>query len=437
MNILSTVEIGHALGADVLGNTKVKGINVDTRFVKEGDLFVCLIGQKVDGHTFAKEALDKGAKALLVSRRLDIDAPQILVPDTLQGFFDFAKIYRRMLDMEVIAITGSNGKTSTKDMLLSVLENVAPTIATFKNQNTAIGSCLTLFRCDSTTRYGIFEMGLDAPGEIKEMIDLIKPTSAILTGLDQAHMDNFEDNYEVLGKEKFSIFDSIEDKSKCFYQGDVEIFHKLADKERTFGFNESNEYNISKITLDKKQTHFTVKGRDYSTNLLGNHQASNAAGVVALLRNLGINDRMINKGLSSVKLTEMRTEIFEHHDALILFDAYKSSPKSQEAILELFNDYKTNRKRFAVLADMYMLGKGTEKHHQNALKQALDMDLSGIYLLGEEFEKAKDLFEDERIHHFKDKEALKEAVTKLYTQDNFILFKGSRYYALENLLKED
>ncbi|HZJ87276.1 MAG TPA: UDP-N-acetylmuramoyl-tripeptide--D-alanyl-D-alanine ligase, partial [Erysipelothrix sp.] len=398
MNNLNTIDIAQALGAESLGNTKVTGINVDTRFVKEGDLFVCLIGQKVDGHTFAQEALDKGAKALLVSRKLEIDAPQILVGDTLQAFYDFAAYYRKQLDMEVIAITGSNGKTSTKDMFLSVLEKVSPTIATFKNQNTMIGSCLTLFRCDSSTRFGIFEVGLDAPGEIEEMVSLIKPTYAVLTGLDQAHMDNFEDDYKVLGKEKFSIFKPIEDKTHCFYQGDVEIFNELADGERTFGFNENNEYNIIDVIVDEDKTHFKVKDRTYSTNLLGKHQASNAAGVIALLRNLGINDRVINEGLSDVKLTEMRTEIYQHQNSLILFDAYKSSPKSLEAILDLFNDYKTNKTRYAVLSDMYMLGEGTEKQHQNALKKALSLNIEGIYLLGDEFKKAKVYFDDKRLH---------------------------------------
>ncbi len=437
MNRYSTLEIGRLLGADVIGNADVWGVNVDTRFVQEGDLFVCLIGAKVDGHTFAQEALDKGAKALLVSKRLDINAPQILVPDTLKAFYEFAKIYRKKLNLEAIAITGSNGKTSTKDMLLSVLTHVAPTIATFKNQNTEIGSCITLFKCDNSTRYGIFEMGLDEPGEIKAMTKLISPTAAILTGLDQAHMDNFEDDYAVLGKEKFSIFDTITDKTKCFYQGDVAIFNELAQGERTFGFNDTNEYAISGVVVSKEETQFKVKDRTYATNLLGVHQASNAAGVVALLRNLGINDRTINEGLKDVVLTEMRTEIYPHHKALILFDAYKSSPKSLDAILDLFGAYETDMPRTAVLADMYMLGKGTEKHHENALKKALSMDIKDIYLLGEEFEKASQKFNDTRLHIYRDKEALKNDIQPLYEASNFILFKGSRFYELEDLLKED
>ena len=434
---MTTLEIAQALGADAIGNTSVKGVNVDTRFVKEGDLFVCLIGQKVDGHTFAQEALDKGAKALLVSRKLDIKAPQILVPGTLLAFYEFARIYRQQLDLQAVAITGSNGKTSTKDMLLSILQKIAPSVATYKNQNTLIGSCLTIFRCDHTTRYGIFEVGLDAPGEIQEMTQLIKPNAAILTGLDQAHMDNFEDDYEVLGKEKFSIFDSINDKSRCFYQGDVDVFRKLAQKERSFGFNKENDYRIEEVFLQDGFTQFKVNTRVYRTNLLGSHQASNAAGVVALLRTLGLNDQSINEGLENVILTEMRTEIYEYKNALILFDAYKSSPKSLDAILDLFSDYNSTRKRYAVLADMYMLGKGSDLQHEKALKKALSLEMDGIYLLGDEFAKAASTVKSDRIHCYQNKQILKEALEPLYQENSFILFKGSRYYALEDLLKED
>ncbi|NLW15755.1 MAG: UDP-N-acetylmuramoyl-tripeptide--D-alanyl-D-alanine ligase [Erysipelothrix sp.] len=437
MNKMSTVEIGNLLGAEVLNTGYVKGVNVDTRLVKEDDLFVCLVGERVDGHDFAQEAIDNGAKALLVSRRLDLDIPQILVSDTLEALFSFARIYRKSLDMEVIAITGSNGKTSTKDMLLSVCSNVAPTVATFENQNTAIGSCLTLFKCDSKTRYGIFEMGLDAPKEIDAMVNLVYPTSAILTSLDQAHMDNFEDDYEVLGKEKFSIFNNIKDKSKCFYQGDVAIYRKLASDEKSFGFNEDNDYVITDVEVQSDKTSFKLNQRDYAINLLGQHQASNAAGVISLLRSLGFNDDIINKGLEDIKLTAMRTEIYKYKGATILFDAYKSSPKSLLAILDLFGQYTSTQKRYAVLADMYMLGKGTEAHHQEALKKALEQDIEVIYLLGDEFEKAMHHFNDKRLKHFKDKEALDKELQALFKEGNFILFKGSRYYALETLMKED
>lgn len=437
MNQLSSFEIGAMLNAQVSKEAIVKGLNVDTSFVKEGDLFVCLIGERVDGHQFAQKAVDLGAKALLVSRKLDLDVAQIIVEDTLTALFDFARLYRETLDMERIAITGSNGKTSTKDLLFAVLSKKAKTVATYENQNTAIGSCLTLFRCDAQTRYAIFEMGLDAPGEIREMTKLISPQYAILTNLDQAHMDNFEDDYAVLGKEKFSIFEAIEEKSHCFYQGDFEVFRNLASQENSFGFKNNNDYVISNVLIEETQTRFSLNGIMYATNLLGEHQASNAGGSIALLQKLDIDDTIIREGLLEVSLSAMRTEIYEYKKATILFDAYKSSPQSLLAILDLFAQYQSNKPKVAVLADMYMLGLGTEEHHRKALETALSKSFEAILLLGEEFENAAHQFDDARIHHYKNKQDLKDALQKYFEKEYFILFKGSRYYKLEDLMKEN
>lgn len=437
MRKMSTLEIGNYLGAEVIGEATVSGVSVDSRFVRENDLFVCLIGERVDGHDFAQAAIDNGAKALLVSRELDLDVSQILVPDTLQGLFDFAKVYRSQLQIEAIAITGSNGKTSTKDMLRSVLELVGPTVATFENQNTEIGSCLTLFRMDEKTKFGIFEMGLDMPGEMQAMVDLVKPTRAIVTSLDQAHADNFNDDMKLLGQEKLSIFSDIEDKSFCFYQGDYDIYYDLCNDEVSFGFKNRNDHIISNFEIKNELNEFKVDKRMYSSNVLGKHQASNAVGAILLLRSLGISDEIINEGLRNVTLTSMRTEIRKHHNATILFDAYKSSPKSLEAALDLFENYEFSGKRYMVLADMYQLGEGTELKHELALKQALSQDVDHIYLLGEEFEKAMKKFDDGKVTHYNKIEDLKDAVTPLFNQEAFILFKGSRYYALERILKEE
>lgn len=437
MKKMTIREIGKLLGEDVIGNATVSGVNVDSRVVNPGDLFVCLIGERVDGHEFAEKAIEKGATALMVSRKLDLNVPQILVPDTLQGLFNFAKLYRRNLNIEAIAITGSNGKTSTKDTLNSVFSRLGQTVATHLNQNTDIGSCLTLFRADEKTQYGIFEMGLDAPGEIARMVDIIRPTAAIITGLDEAHIDNFDHDLKVLAKEKFSIFSKIEDQSRCFYQGDILEYRDLAKHHQSFGFEPHNNFVISDVKVNKDSSQFKLNGRTYQTNLLGKHQASNVGGATALLRDLGVNDRYINEGLMHVSLTKMRTEIYKHQEATILFDAYKASPKSMMAALDLFESYPTDQKRIMVLADMYMLGENSEEHHKTVLARALELDVEHLFLLGEEFKNALKNVESNNATHFETIDDLKETLNSYYQKPVFILFKGSRYYELERLLKGD
>ncbi|HLV49502.1 MAG TPA: UDP-N-acetylmuramoyl-tripeptide--D-alanyl-D-alanine ligase [Erysipelothrix sp.] len=437
MKKMTVREIGKLLGKEVIGNATVMGVNVDSRSVNPGDLFVCLIGERVDGHDFAVKAIENGATALMVSRKLDLDIPQVLVSDTLKGLFSFAKLYRRTLNFEAIGITGSNGKTSTKDILNSVLSRLGHTVATHSNQNTDIGSCLTLFRADEKTQYGIFEMGLDAPGEIDRMVDIIKPTSAIITGLDEAHIDNFNHDLKVLAKEKFSIFSKIENQARCFYQGDIQEYRDLAADHQSFGFNDTNDFVISDVVVEKDTCQFKLNNRKYKTNLLGKHQASNAGGATALLRDLGVNDRYINEGLMHVSLTKMRTEIYQHHKATILFDAYKASPKSMISALELFETYPSDQKRVVVLADMYMLGENSEFHHEAVLSRLKTMSYEHLFLLGDEFKKALHKVTLENVTHFDSIEALKQTLQPYYEQPVFILFKGSRYYELEKLMKED
>lgn len=434
MKQLLTTEIGVMMGVEVYGKASVTGVKVDSRLIEPGDLFVALRGEQVDGHDYASLAIEKGAVALMVDHKLDLPISQIIVSDTLRGLTDFARLYLDTLSLRTIAITGSNGKTSTKDMLYSILSNIAPTIATYENQNTEIGTCLTIFRCNHETRYGIFEMGLDYPDEISAMTHIVKPDLAILTSLDQAHMTSF-DNMEHLGREKFSIFDRVENRSHCFYQGDYEIYRTLAHDEVSFGFHENNDYRVESVSSSNTGIAFTINGRHYESNLLGRHQASNAAGVVACLRTLGLNDDVINEGLKSVALTSMRTDIFKHKEALIMFDAYKSSPESALYAIDTFNNYAFEGNRYIVLADMYELGEGTLLQHQRVLDAALVSDAKRIFLHGKEFKKVFETNVDSSVSFYETKDAMKLDLESIYEEKSMVLFKGSRYYELETLLE--
>lgn len=427
-------EIATWLQCETRGEALITGVSVDNRNVKQGDLFVCLQGAKVDGHTFAQSAIDKGATCLLVDHYLDLDCPQILVSDTLQGLSDIASAYRDTLDATFIVISGSNGKTSTKDMFLSCLSEVGPTIATLENQNTEIGACLNLFRMDGHTRFGIFEAGLDDPGDLPKITCIIKPDYAILTSLDQAHMDNFG-TMEALGKEKFTLFDGI-DPAVCYYNGDSEIYRSLAYGQHPFGLNKDNEFVVAAIDVKQEGVSFTVNDDAYCVNLLGKHQAINAGAVVAVLKAMNISNEVISKGLKQVALTKMRTEVYKHHEALIIFDAYKSSPQSAMAAIDVAAAYPTDTNRFVVMADMYSLGEGSEQRHQEVLDHMLAYPFEKYYLFGEEFGKVVKTYNDNRIMWYDDFEDLKNDVTKLYQQDCLIVFKGSRYYELERLLEE-
>ncbi|CAM4163807.1 UDP-N-acetylmuramoyl-tripeptide--D-alanyl-D-alanine ligase [Erysipelothrix aquatica] len=437
MKQLNLNTIGQWSSGIVDGNGAVDGINVDTRFVKEGDLFVCLRGERVDGHTFAQTAIDNGATALLVDHKLEtLDVPQIIVEDTLVALQKIAKGYRNTLSAYFIGITGSNGKTSTKDILFSILAPLGKTIATYKNQNTEIGTYLNLFRMDEDTQYGIFEMGLDFPNDVAVMTEIVRPHAAMVTSLAPTHIVNFEDIHHI-AREKFVIFNHVQNKDMAFYQGDFQEYRQLDQGFHTFGYNADNEYIVDNVNADSTGISFTVNQEAYTCNLLGGHQASNCAGVIAMLSKIGISKEAIQYGLNNVALTSLRTELVNHAASLVLLDAYKSNPISAIYALELLNNYAYSGDRIAVLSDMVELGDDSIKYHEEVLEYINTLNLQHVFLLGPDFKSAlTNVPLNTPYTTFETFETLYNAVAPQFDKEQMILIKGSRFYALERLMKE-
>lgn len=434
MRKISTEVLSQWAQGEEISSGYVQGVSVDSRLVKKDDLFVCLIGDRVDGHDFADKAIQNGASALLVSKKLDLDIPQILVNDTLEAMKMIAYEYRDTLDIFIIGITGSNGKTSSKDMLNSILSLEGKTWATQSNQNTEIGTYLNLFNLDDTYKYGVFEFGLDMPNEVYEMAKLMKADAALLTSLAPAHMANFKDINHI-ADEKVRIFDVLENKQYGFYQGDFKEYKERLGKEyKSYGFRYSNDFFVSDVVLKNDGIDFRVNNRDYSSNLMGKHQASNAAGVIALCKELKIDDKNIREGLNNVALTGLRTEIKKHKESLLILDAYKSNPSSSIYALDLMDAYEFDGKRYVVLSEMVELGPESHRAHKQVLDRLRDLKLDGIYTLGQEFKNFENEYD---INSYLDWKDFNQDVQKLFDEKALILIKGSRSYALERLVRKD
>ncbi|MDE8033447.1 UDP-N-acetylmuramoyl-tripeptide--D-alanyl-D-alanine ligase [Erysipelothrix rhusiopathiae] len=438
MKDLKTDIIANWVKGSVLGSTQVQGVKVDSRAVEAGDLFVCLKGARVDGHDYIEDVIGKGAVAVLVDHKIDnLDVCQIIVDDTMAALQLFAKAYRDTLNATFIGITGSNGKTSTKDILFSILSRVGNSIATYKNQNTEIGTYLNLFRMNDDTEFGIFEMGLDYVGDVAVMAECIRPDAGLVMSLAPAHMMNF-DSIEHIASEKMRIFDFVTHKDLSFYQGDFEQYRSISHGEHTFGFNEDNEWVVSDVSSNNHGISFKLDGVAYSSNLLGNHQASNCAGVIALLSKLGIDDAVIREGLNHVALTSLRTELVEKGNALVLLDAYKSNPISAKYALDLLAHYEYDGDRVAILSDMVELGPESHKAHLEVLDCIQDLNIKMVHTLGPEFKKALSDSRLDALRFTNDDtfEAFVERVTPCFDEHAMILIKGSRSYQLERLMEE-
>lgn len=435
MKNLSSSVIASWLGTSVDVDVSLDGVKVDSRFVEKNDLFVCLLGERVDGHAYARLALEKGAACLLVDRHLDLDVPQIIVEDTLEALRVIAREYRKTLNAFFIGITGSNGKTSTKDILHAILPN---SVATYKNQNTEIGTYLNLFRMDSMTEYGILEFGLDYEGDVALMSSIVEPDAALVMSLAPAHMANFN-SIEHIASEKFMIFDSLTNDELGFYQGDFSLYRALASTQHSFGFDDSNEYVVSDVVLNNVGIDFKVNGVSYASNLLGKHQASNCAGVIALMEKMNIDDALIRHGLMNVGLTELRTEIVEVGKSLVLLDAYKSNASSTKYALDILVNYDFDGDKIAVLSDMVEMGEESLNVHLDVLNELARLDIKHVYTLGYEFNDAlgeSDL-DASKLTNFDSFEALDAFVQSLFDTKQMILIKGSRSHALECLIRKE
>lgn len=413
----------------------ITGIKVDNRLVEQGDLFVCLRGAQVDGHKYAQGAIDQGAVCLLVDHKLDIDIPQIIVEDTLKAFIEMGKNYRRSLDVFIIGITGSNGKTSTKDIINAILDN---SIATHMNQNTEIGTLLNIFKMDEGTRYGVFEIGLDMPGDVDAIASILEPDAAMVTSLAPAHMANF-DSIEHIADQKFRIFNYVANKDLCFYQGDFENYRAIANGQHSFGFNTNNEFVASDVVMNNEGIEFKVNSETYKCNLLGEHQASNCAGVIALMKALKIDEAVVKQRLQEVNLTALRTEIINYNQALLLMDAYKSNASSLTYALDILKTYDYTGPKVAFLSDMVELGDLSQSEHIKILNYISDINLDHVYTLGNEFAKA---IEGSNLDpsKFSNKLEFNDFKTEFKEVTNnavMVLVKGSRSFALERLVKED
>ncbi len=411
------------------------GVSVDSRLVKEGDLFVCLPGERVDGHDFAEEALKQGARALIVERKLDLKAPQILVENSEEALFKLAKWYRQeMASTHFIAITGSNGKTSTKDILATVLSQKAKTYATHKNQNTPIGTSLNLFSMDGDEAYGVFELGLDESGDVEKMREMVQPDQVILTSLAPAHMANFT-SVEDIAREKMLIAEGLASE-QVFFQGDFDLYFDGLPSCVSYGEKARNSHRITDVEIHEEKTSFYLDDEAYSTNLVGAHQASNASAAILLLKNLGIEQEQIKTGLMQVKLTEMRMQKLQYGQMNVLFDAYKSNLDSLKYALDYFALYAKDERKIAILSEMVELGPLEKKSHLESIEYLDEIDFEKVYLIGAAFEKIADKLDPERYEIVEDIEDLQILTGKLAEENIYLFVKGSRSYALERIFKE-
>jgi UDP-N-acetylmuramoyl-tripeptide--D-alanyl-D-alanine ligase len=423
-------------------------VATDSREIQPGTLFVALRGEKFDGHDFAVSALEKGAEAVMIDHEIPgTENKCFIVKDTLAGYQQIASAYRMsMKNLRVIAITGSNGKTSTKDMVAALLASKYKVIKTQANFNNEIGLPKTLFLIRPDTEFAVVEMGMRGLGQIREMKKIAHPDAAIITNVGETHLELLG-SIENIAKAKSEILENFTDKNFAILNGDDPRVRamKTGAKVTTYGIDNDCDVRGSNITTDGLLTRFTytskVTGntRDVVLPILGRHNVMNALAAIATAELYGVSDDEIVYALGTVKLTGMRQEILEFGDVTVINDAYNAAPASMKVGLETLTSVVKAHGRgraIAVLADMLELGQASEEGHRSVGRWAAECGVSELICYGPlcKFmaEEAKTL--GVSVHYVADKESAAKVLREVVRPYDVVLCKGSHSMAVDQVI---
>jgi UDP-N-acetylmuramoyl-tripeptide--D-alanyl-D-alanine ligase len=436
-------------------STVVEKVNIDSRDVEEKSLFVALPGEKTDGHEYVGEAADAGASCVLVSKpaavaELDNDLAVVCVENTTRALGSVARYHRsRLQDVKVIAITGSVGKTTTKDLAASILEPLAPTLRTHANWNTEIGVPLMLFQLRTEHRYAVLELAMRAKGEIRALTRMAQPHIGVITNIQETHMETLG-SQEAIAWAKAELLEELPPEGTAVLNADdpwVRCISEAAPGRCSWYGRDRSSADITAGAIEPRETELKLELRapngelhEVIVPLPGQHNVYNVLAAAAVCRELGVGWRDITAGLSNPELTGMRMQVLEFGSLVVLNDAYNANPASSEAALEAFRRLSGDRRQLIVMGDMLELGPREESGHRQLGRALAEEPPARLVAVGERMkwaieEAVSSGMDRRRIVHCSDHTEAAEQLDSLVEPEDAILVKGSRGIALENVVE--
>ncbi len=413
-------------------------VSTDTRNIIKDSIFFALKGAHFDGNEFTRDALEKGASfAVVDDKTLAGKANHIWVEDVLTTFKQLANFHRKQLGIPIIGITGSNGKTTTKELVSAVLERRYRISFTQGNLNNHIGVPLTLLKMSAETEIGVVEMGANHQGEIAELCKIAEPDYGIITNVGKAHLEGFG-SFKGVIKAKSELYDFLRDKNKpCFINIDNEHLTKRATGLRQFSYGTSEKANL-KGYPEESTYYLTVKvlfpkgWLFLRSKLIGSYNFENILAAARVGQEFNIDPLEIQKAIENYVPSNNRSQLINKGSNKIIMDAYNANPTSMAASLN--NLLKINHnKKVAILGDMLELGEDSVKEHQTIAELISGQNLDKIFLVGEQFMQTHT---DKKIKKFENTELLYDYLHQQKNVDNsLILIKGSRGIQLEKILE--
>ncbi|MGA8943198.1 MAG: UDP-N-acetylmuramoyl-tripeptide--D-alanyl-D-alanine ligase [Thermoactinomyces sp.] len=443
---------GEWIGSPVDHYRLVKGVSTDTRTLKPNQLYIPLIGERFDGHQFAGQAVERGAAAVLWQKGRplpdSLDIPVIVVNDPLKALHRMAARYRREIKAKVVAVTGSNGKTTTKDLIASALSEKYSVHKTEGNLNNHIGVPLTLLSMPEQTDLAVVEMGMNHPGEISLLSRIAGPDVAVITNIGESHIEHLGSR-EGIARAKLEIKEGLSPTGPIIYDGDEPLLRhylkhearpqiRVGWQENTDEAPEQAEVRGTKgIVFRSRKT-----GTLFTVPLMGRHNIKNALYAVEVARQFSLTEQEIARGLANTSLTGMRLELkVAGNGMLIINDAYNASPTSMRAALDLLAEMEPEREKWALLGDILEIGEREESYHKEIGVYAMKKGINRLYTIGERgrwiYEGAVEAKNSaQTLVHFHTLDDAATTLTREGHQNSVLLVKASRAAQLDQIVNK-
>ncbi len=413
-------------------------INTDSRNLEPGAIFWALHGERFDGHAFVNDAFERGAVAAVVDKNVGGTHPLILVPDTLTALQELAVLKRERFKKPVIAITGSNGKTTTKEMIAHLLAAKWKVHKTEGNLNNHIGLPLTLLQLKAWHQVAVVELGSNHPGEIERLAEIAKPDWALITNIGPAHLGNF-DSLQAIAKEKLSLFQSLPEGKLIFVNANdpfLTDYRRAGLKRVSYGFDVPANIQGKIIAVDENgccsfRFNETI---EIKLNVPGVHNAYNALAAAAVALFSGLTKEQIKERLENYSAFDKRMQMLRIKGVRVINDAYNANPQSMKAAFETLKKMKIKSGLFLALGDMLELGAKSLAMHEDVLRLALELEPKAVFVLGKNMRLAAQKIKDARIGIFTDHRSLARAVKERIKAEDVLFIKGSRGAQMEKIL---
>lgn len=445
---------GRYIGTEAEKKTEVLGVVIDSRQVESGYLFVAIPGEKVDGHKFIPDVFAKGAAAVLSEQQLEDPAgPYILVESTTKALRDLTEYYRKSLDIKVVGITGSVGKTSTKEMIASVLSEKYRVLKTEGNYNNEIGLPLTIFKIRAEHEVAVLEMGISEFGEMHRLATMANPDICVITNIGLCHLENLKTRDGIL-KAKTESFAHLKKDGIAILNGDddkLSTIRQVGDKEPVFyGMEEKMEYRedakksvyatgVENLGLYGMQARIhTPEGeRDVRIPIPGEHNVYNALAATAVGLSLGLSLDQISSGILKAKTIGGRTNLLNTGSMTVIDDCYNANPVSMKASIDVLAT--AEGRKIAVLGDMGELGENEKKLHYEVGEYLAKKEIDVLFCAGELSEEIAKAAQKEsktcEVYYFKTRDALLEQLLPFLKKGDTVLVKASHFMEYPKIVK--